>query len=483
MIRAEWTRFRTARGWMIGMLVSGVLTALLGPLLALGNHASCGRGEVEEPCPAPPTGPGGQAVTDRLFFMNRQLDGDGSITVRVGPMTGRIKEPPPPGTVGPGPVPVPGVVPWAKAGIMIKKAAEQGAAYAAVMTTSEHGVRMQHDFTEDIAGSTGNRWLRLTRESKTITGYESPDGRRWTRIATAELEGPARIGLFAASPGDLTVERKALGTIGSAVRFAEVTATFDQLGLQGAGGEWSRDDIGVQVELDGKTPHHPGGVVQSGDTYTLTGVGDIAPLLDGGRIEQTLSGLIAGLVVVIVVAVLFVSSERRRVAGRVLMAKVAVIAAISAVTGLVAAAVAVTLGTRILESNGNHLLPVSLLTEVRVMVGVALLYAAVAVLALALGALFRSRVAGIATAVALVVLPYGLGTALALPDWLFRFTPAAGFSVLQSIPAYPQVLGNFVPAMGFYPLPPWVGAAVLCCYAALALGLAVRRIQRKDVAL
>ncbi|WP_327589600.1 hypothetical protein OHA25_23250 [Nonomuraea sp. NBC_00507] len=45
-----------------------------------------------------------------------------------------------------------GLVPWAKAGIMIKESTKQGSAYAAVMMTGEHGVRMQHNFTHDMAG-------------------------------------------------------------------------------------------------------------------------------------------------------------------------------------------------------------------------------------------------------------------------------------------------------------------------------------------
>ena len=45
------------------------------------------------------------------------------------------------------------------------------------MFTGGHGVRMQHDYVHDVAGSaTGASWLRLTRSGSTITGYESADG-------------------------------------------------------------------------------------------------------------------------------------------------------------------------------------------------------------------------------------------------------------------------------------------------------------------
>ena len=39
-------------------------------------------------CPAPPTGPGGEWVTDSFYFVRQPLAGDGSITVRVTSLTG-----------------------------------------------------------------------------------------------------------------------------------------------------------------------------------------------------------------------------------------------------------------------------------------------------------------------------------------------------------------------------------------------------------
>lgn len=87
-------------------------------------------------------------------------------------------------------------------------------------------------------------------------------------------------------------------------------------------------------------------------------------------------------------------------------------------------------------------------------------------------------------ALALVLLPHVLATTSLLPvevsRWLLRVTPAAGFAVQQSIPEYPQVLAFHGPQAGYYPLPPWAGLAVLCCYAALALGLAAVRLNRSD---
>ena len=46
----------------------------------------------------------------------------------------------------------PGLVPWAKAGIIIKAAPGPGSAYAAMMVTGSHGVRMQWNYTSDTPG-------------------------------------------------------------------------------------------------------------------------------------------------------------------------------------------------------------------------------------------------------------------------------------------------------------------------------------------
>jgi hypothetical protein len=64
--------------------------------------------------------------------------------------------------------------------------------------------------------------------------------------------------------------------------------------------------------------------------------------------------------------------------------------------------------------------------------------------------------------------------------WLLRLTPAAGFAIEQSIPNYPQLDRLYSPAGGSYPLAPWAGLLVLCCWAAAALVLAVLVQRRRD---
>jgi hypothetical protein len=309
LLRAEWAKFRAVRGWMIGMVVAALVIVLLGLLFATLFKSSC-EGPNGNVCPSTPVGPGGQAVEDRFYFVHQPLTGDGSITVRVMSMTGIITYPPPNHNEI-----VPGVVPWAKAGVIIKESIEQGSAYAAVMLTGSHGVRMQYNFIEDTAGSSGGvsaespRWLRLTRSGDTLTGYESPDGTQWTKVGTAHLAGlPAtlQVGLFVTSPCDLTVSE-------GACRFTQATADFDQVSLQGeVFGAWSRDEVGDTPEMtDWERYHRSNGLVESGGTFTVTGTGDIAPLGSGWTIERTLIGTFAGLIAVIVVAVRFITAEYR----------------------------------------------------------------------------------------------------------------------------------------------------------------------------
>ncbi|MBO2446103.1 ABC transporter permease subunit [Actinomadura barringtoniae] len=495
LVRAEWTKFRTVRGWLIGMVVAALLIVFLGWLAAEGSHSSCGGPATG--CPIDPVGPGGQGVVDRFYFVHRTLPGDGSMTVRVNSMTGEARA----ADAVPGVRNViPELEPWSKAGIMVKDGTRQGATYAAIMMTGKHGVRMQYDFTHDVAGRPGNgpRWLRLTRSGQTLTGYESTDGSQWSKVGTvhlAKLPATAQIGLFASSPGAITVTKGDFGGASSTMRFSQATAVVDQISVQGqTSAAWAKDDIGVEKEADG-TPHHPGGLAQSGGTFTITGVGDIAPRIEGMSISNTLMGATLGLIAVIVIAAGFMTAEYRRGLIRAtfmaeprrvrpLLAKTAVIAGVSLVAGLIAAAVIVPLASHILRQNGNYILPVSTFTEARVIVGTAALLAAVAVIALALGSIFRRSAAAITACVALIVLPHILATTSVLPSgvaqWMMRLTPAAGFSVQQAIPSYHQVVGNYVPQEGFYPLSPLAGFAVTCAYAVLALGLAAYMLRRRD---
>ena len=96
-------------------------------------------------------------MTDSFYFVRQPLTGNGSITVAGhSSLTGAHVN------INGGPVQVggaslvPGLAPWAKAGIIVKQSTRQGSAYAAMMVTGGNGVRMQYNYTGDVAGLPGS---------------------------------------------------------------------------------------------------------------------------------------------------------------------------------------------------------------------------------------------------------------------------------------------------------------------------------------
>ncbi|RPI34603.1 MAG: hypothetical protein EHM70_02355 [Chloroflexota bacterium] len=98
------------------------------------------------------------------------------------------------------------------------------------------------------------------------------------------------------------------------IRFTQATADFDQVSLRGeVAGAWDVDEVGDHPGMtDWERHHRADELIQSGGTFTVTGTGDIAPRLDGWTIEHTLIGAPAGLISVMIVAMLFVTGEYRR---------------------------------------------------------------------------------------------------------------------------------------------------------------------------
>ncbi len=520
LLRAEWTKFRTVRGWVIGTVVAALVTAGIGLLAAGTTTSSCqsassssgGPTRTGSACGAAafPVGPGGVPVDDSFYFVRQPLTGNGSITVQVTSLTGLLPPANPNLQAGPnGPADTrPGLVPWAKAGLIIKNGTSQGSAYAAMMVTGDHGVRMQDNYTNDTAGQPGAvspaspRWLRLTRSGDTITGYDSADGTHWTQVGTVHLAGlssTVQAGLFATSPAYTVVSQGFGGGSNGSSLPSQATAVFDHVGRSGTwpGGRWTGDYIGAG-DASGTGGYH-----QAGDRFTVTGSGDIAPVIAGsgneGDPDATLTnylvGSFAGLIAVIVVATMFITAEYRRGLirvtltasprrGRVLAAKALVIGSVTFVAGLVAAAAAVIFGAQLSRHKGTYVFPASWATELRVIAGAAALLAVAAVLALALGTVLRRSAAAVTLVIVVIVLPYIMGVASVLPasasDWLLRITPAAAFAIQQAVPQYPQVTAVYTPTSGYFPLAPWAGLAVLCAYAALALGLAVVLLRRRD---
>jgi len=525
LLRAEWTKFRSVRGWVIAMIAAALLTALA--VVAIASAANGKQNPGAHPTVG--IGPGGEAVTDSFYFARQSLDGNGSITARIT-------------SLADGELPGQGTgtsthtaQPWAKTGIMIKASTKAGSAYAAVMATPGHGVRMQYDFTHDLAGLPGvpsassPRWLRLTRSGDTVTGYDSTDGTHWTQIGTATLTGlPSTVqaGLFAASPqyvqGGQTFANNPSNFLDT-----QITATFDHVSFTGAGpsGTWTASHIGF-----GTGPAQPAGIpnatggpapitqrctgqgckgmpapsswrfTPAGGGYTLSGSGgDIAPywsIVD--PLGTVLKGTAVGLLVVIALGALFITAEYRRGVirttfaasphrGRVLAAKAIVIGAVTFVAGLVGTAIALPIAERKLHSGGwvSSVYPIWSLTSahgLQIVVGTAALLAVAAILALSAGAVLRRSAGAITVAVGLLIVPVILGTILPQgpADWILRLTPAAAFGLQEGTPQYGQVMHTCDPYNGCFPLAPWTGFAVACVWAVAALGLAIYVLRRRD---
>jgi ABC-type transport system involved in multi-copper enzyme maturation permease subunit len=512
LLHAEWTKFRTVRAWVVGTAAGALVIVLMAWLTGSLSHSeTCIATNGARPTchvahQVVPVGPGGVPVTYQYTFAHRSLHGNGSITVRITSLTGQYQEN---GAVPVGANPeagmARGVQPWSKAGVIVTANTTAGSPYAAVMVTGSHGVRMQYDYTHDVAGTPGTvsatsaRWLRLTRAGDTITGSDSTDGSHWTTISTADLAGlPAtvQVGMFATSPDHISSGSSGPGGPSLA------TGVFDRITLRGGqtAGGWH----GTPVGEGGPEGLGSQGVAfhRTGDAFTLTGTGDIAPAVlgsgsDPGRgIERTLIGAFVGLIVLAVVAALFITGEYRRGLirttfaasqrrERVLAAKAAVIGGVVFVAGLIAAAVALPLGAHVLRANGNAIYPAGTGTEARAIIGTAALLAVAAVLTLALGTILRRSAQAVTAVILLIVLPYILAVASVLPagpsEWLLRVTPAAAFAVQQTVVRYPQVDSAYTPVNGYFPLAPWAGFAVLCGYTVCALGLAAYLVRRRDV--
>jgi ABC-type transport system involved in multi-copper enzyme maturation permease subunit len=499
LVHAEWTKFRTVRGWVIAVLVTIVAItafAFLGADVSggcTGGNGASGAASAAA-CPAQPTGPGGEPVQDVFYFAHQPVTGNGTITVQMTSLTGQ-------NLIGPNQMAPGGLEPWSKAGIIIKENTSQGSAYAAMMVTGSNGVRMQWDYVNDTPGLAGSvsasapRWLRLVRDGGTITGYDSADGTHWTLVGTATLPGltsTVQAGLFAAGSGD------SLNTMATGV-FRHIVLSWPATGWTGTnvGGVGPNSAVSV-----------PGTLRQSAGTLTVASFGDISPAAgntysgSGQSLQRALAGTFFGLIPLIVVAAMFITAEYRRGLirvsltaaprrGRLLAAKAVVVGAVGFVSGLAAATLALAVGTPLLLRHGPLAWPVSLLTEARMVAGTAALLAVAAVLALAIGTIVRRSAPAVAIVIVVIFVPYLLAFGPASGGgpgggprggggWELQITPAAALSVQQAVPQFHQLIAVYSPNEGYYPLAPWAGLAVECAWAAAALAVAYYLLRRRD---
>lgn len=382
---------------MIALCAAAVVFVLLSFLSAFESRALV---------PALSTGPGGEAVSDTYMFVHRTLVGDGTLTARVTSLSGaHTSLPNTSGNAfsqsskrGPNSRRDPGLAPLAKAGIILEPDTNQGTAYAAVMVTGSHGVRMQYNYTHDSPG---------------IAGAAGPSSPRWLRLT----------------------------------------------------GE-----------------------------FTISGSGDIAPLVDDIISAQwagasIVNGTIAALLFVIVLATVFATSEYRRGLirttfaasprrGRVLAAKAVVAGSLAFAAGATATAIAEAITRHVLAANGSYLFPQSWPDLARVIIGTGLLLGLTAALAVALGIMLRRSATAVAAGIVLLVLPGILGSQSG--NWLMRFTPTAAFAIQATLPRSSLVTSDYTPPNGYFPVSPWAGLAVLAAYTTVALAAATWLLRRRD---
>jgi hypothetical protein len=446
LLLSEWTKLRTVQRWVLTMVAAVVLTVGV----TLLNSAGGGEGGGDAPPPAAT-----QSLQDAGHLRYVSLAGDGSLTARVVQQIDSVE--------------------WAKAGLILRTGLGRGAPYVAIVVTPKHGVHMQSGYGDtDIAGSSAStpRWLRLDRRGGTVTGYESADGRSWHKVGTIELSGgTAQLGLFVASPDKVEVERQfggeALSSMVSLTR-----ATFDEVRADPTPtGKW-RDDNRSEGPRDEVA-------TEVGGTVTMSGSGDVGPTgFAEDRTKDALTGVLLGLMAVVALGVLFVTSEYKRGMilstfaasprrGRVLIAKALVLGSATFVAGLVASfgAYAVSVATSALP-----LPPLSDGAVLRAVIGTAALLAVVAVFALGVATLLRRSAPAITVVLLLLLVPpvVATGLPLSVAVWLERITPAAGFAIQDTVWRYDTAIG------------PWAGFGVLCAYTVVVLAFAARRLERRD---
>ena len=464
LVLAEWTKLRTVPRWIM------TLAAVVGlmALAALIDTSDQG-GDVPEGEPLQEPG-----FTDNFHFVHQPLTGDGTIVARVVSQDDSHE--------------------WAKAGVMVKERLVEGAPYAAVLVTPDHGVRMQWDFGHDTAGSeegAAPRWLRLTRSGDVVTGDESADGTSWQPIGELDLDdlpSAVEVGLFVASPVAVEISRQyGSNSVNEVPTRGE--AVFDHVRVEAALGSPSPRDGGW---TDYDTSDHPdpdiGNSTESDGVFTLTGSGDIAKRVrpfDDDLVQRSLTGAAVGMLAAAALGALFMTAEFKRGMirttfaacpgrARVLAAKAIALGGATFCFGLVASVVSFQVGMRTLRTAsrtpGTPELSLTNLTVLRAVVGTAVLFALVAVLSLAVATIVRHA----AVAIPLVILPLlvpsiiSAGLPLSVANWLTRLTPAAGLAVQQTITRYDTAIG------------PLVGLSVLAAYAAVALGVATVLLRRRD---
>lgn len=468
LLRAEWTKLRSVSRWLLALAAAAVFTVAFSVLASSAGTTNFEGGVA--------VSPDGMPVADEFRFVHKPLAGDGSLVARVAEQDNTHAD--------------------AMAGIMIKNGATRGASYASVAVTPGGDVRMMADFRDvDARTGTAPRWLRLDRSGTRVTTYDSADGSTWREIGRAELaELPAtvEVGMFVTSPGELIVQRSA-GSTGVGERPTSGRATFADVRVDGAAGPaWASDDL-VRPGF-GKDPASVSGSTrEAAGRFTLTGSGSIGlnePPDD--TVQIGLFGTLAGLLVLVPLGVVYITSEYRRGLIRttfaatparspVLAAKAVVLGGLTFAIGLAAALVAFFVTQPILRDHGFKppMFPEQSLTEPRVLravIGAAVFLTLLTLLGLGAGAVLRRGAPAIAAVITLTLVPTFVGSVVpaAAAKTLMLITPAGGFAMQRAKPATDWLVEPW--SM----IGPWAGFAVLGTYAAVALFAGGWLMRRRD---
>ncbi|HEU4967198.1 MAG TPA: PA14 domain-containing protein, partial [Candidatus Saccharimonadales bacterium] len=211
---------------------------------------------------------------DQFQYAYQSLTGDGQIIARVTSQTNTND--------------------WAKAGVVIKASTTSGSNYASIMTTPSHGIRMEYDYTTDIAGSNytfPDAWLKLVRSGNTITTYDSPDGSTWTQVGSTSavtLPATALIGVYVSSVNASTLSTATFDNV--SVTRSSSASTVYRYGFSGSNSSPTvlTDSAGTVIET--YTPL-PGGILlttrpnaagAAQQTFSLPNIhGDVMATTDG----------------------------------------------------------------------------------------------------------------------------------------------------------------------------------------------------------
>ena len=378
---AEWTKFRTVRGWVIATVVAALAIVLLGcspRRAATSGRSTAGRGHGR------PSRWAGRRGRDRHLLLRapaagreRQHHGPGDLADRAWsrrPRTGRQ-----PAIHWPrhasrafSPGPRPG------------SSSSRAPARFGVRGGDGHrratgcGCSATTPTTSPACPGACRRGVATLAAADPRPATRSPATTRPTACTGRKVGtgAPRRAAVDGAGravrrlPG--TGDTQGVGTADGAP--TQATATFDHVSLQGG---WPRPP-GTATASEADPPASTPSRTRAGSTspaalFTVTGSGDIAPAEAGGVGGTTIAetphvGAFAGLIALIVVATLFITAEYRRGLirvtlaasprrGRVLAAKAIVIGSVTFRRRPGRAAVAVPFAEHLLRSNGKYLLP------------------------------------------------------------------------------------------------------------------------------